>query len=383
MLGLVLVVQTTSGAVLLYRSELFRAMHSAFYEHTASVAPLTAAQAVDLVTRAHPDFVPAWVSEDHGVLAVGDAGYSHAYGVDPGSGRITGYVDLDGGVLGFLTNLHDCGLTCAGSPGTLSWLATPLPTLHLGFYDEETVGGAIVAVLGLLMILLAVSGLVVWWPGRKRLSHGFRVRLGKGRFARDYDLHNVIGIVSVPFVLMWGVTGAAFELPGVENAWLVLTGGHETQEAEPFTAADRGDASDIGVDAAVATASTLLPGDDVRYVALPAEGAAYYQVNLASSLGPFEYRAFFGGDDTVYVDAHDATHAQVVTNGGKAASNSFYDSVFEPSHFGWNVNAWWRIGWVVMGLTPLALLATGVSTWLYRRGVTKRRKIARVARASS
>lgn len=56
------------------------------------------------------------------------------------------------------------------------------------------------------------------------------MRRGKGRFARDYDLHNVVGAVCLPFLLMWGVTGAAFEFPQVETAWLYVTGGHPVDE---------------------------------------------------------------------------------------------------------------------------------------------------------
>ena len=45
--------------------------------------------------------------------------------------------------------------------------------------------------------------------------------------------------------------------------------------------------------------------------------------------------------------------------------------------FGWLVGGWWRIVWLVMGLAPLALMATGLSTWLYRNGVRRRRRKAR------
>jgi hypothetical protein len=76
-------------------------------------------QAMAVVYRAHPGFHATTVNADHGVYEIGDV-----YGVDPGSGRITGRADLDGGLMGFVVNLHACGLTftpakvAAGTPVT-------------------------------------------------------------------------------------------------------------------------------------------------------------------------------------------------------------------------------------------------------------------------
>ncbi|MCM3897796.1 MULTISPECIES: PepSY domain-containing protein [Gordonia] len=52
-----------------------------------------------------------------------------------------------------------------------------------------TWGAVILALTGLLLVFLAISGVIIWWPGLRRLRSRFRVRIGKGRFARDYDLH--------------------------------------------------------------------------------------------------------------------------------------------------------------------------------------------------
>ena len=380
-LGLVLVLETTAGALLLYRAEYFRATHSDFYAHTDSAHPLGLQQARDLVTRAHPEFTVGWVSNDGGVIAVGAPAYATAYAVDPGSGRITGPTKLNEGVPGFLVNLHDCGFTCADDPGYVSWLAAPVPSIGFDWPPGTNWGLLLLVVLGLLMVLLAITGIIVWWPGFKKFSHGFRVRLGRGRFARDYDLHNVIGIVAVPFILMWGVTGAAFYLPPVKSAWLAVTGGTTPAEDKYTFAANPAPPGtpDIGIDRAAAAALEASPGE-VRYLATPAEGADYYSVSIAGDgYQAYGARAFFGGDHTVYVDAHDVTHVSSVDAKPEPGANRFYDKVFEASHFGWLVGPWWRILWVVLGLTPLALMVTGVSTWLFRTGTKRRRRRARRA----
>jgi hypothetical protein len=78
----------------------------------------------------------------------------------------------------------------------------------------------------------------------------------------------------------------------------------------------------------------------------------------------------------VLIDPYDINHTKVLyASQGDPAPNRFYDKYFEPAHFGWQVNGWWRSIWFVMGLARLALMITGVSTWLYRRGVRRRRRV--------
>ncbi|MBN9618698.1 MAG: PepSY domain-containing protein, partial [Actinobacteria bacterium] len=194
-LGLLLVLECTSGAVLLYHGELFRAGHGSLYHHTASAHPIQPDQAITAVRAAEPGFDASWVATDDGVYAVGDATYRTVWFVDPGTGHVNGSADTEGGILGFLVNLHDCAFSCAGYPAYASWMADPVWSGGPTFLTGITWGGLVLGVLGLLTILLVATGIKIWWPGVKRLRSRFTVRTDRGRFARDYDLHNVIAAV--------------------------------------------------------------------------------------------------------------------------------------------------------------------------------------------
>jgi uncharacterized iron-regulated membrane protein len=384
-LGLLLLIETTSGAIVLYNAEYFRATHGSFYQHTSSTHPVSAQTAFETVKKAHPDFGAAWVSVDNGVFAIGDEAYEHVYGVDPGSGRITGLADLNGGPMGFLVNLHDCGLGCKGYPGYVPFLGQTMEGLHIGWFTAVTWGEFILFVLGLLLVLLAISGLITWWPGIKRFAQGWQVRTKKGRFARDYDLHNVIGMIALPFLFMWGLTGAAIYVNPVADAWLVITGGHAIDESAyaftPHKVAK--DKPDIGVDAAVRIALQHYPGRLAYMTTSDKLTPGYYSVSIAGpSYSAYEYRGFYSGDTTVMVDSHDPTNVKVVDDKGEPLANVFYGKVFEASHFGWLVNPWWRMIWFVLGLAPLALAVTALSTWLFRYGNKKRRKRAKQVAAA-
>jgi uncharacterized iron-regulated membrane protein len=76
------------------------------------------------------------------------------------------------------------------------------------------------------LILICVSGIVVWWPGiaHWHRSLGVNPRLSFARL--NWDLHNSLGFWSLFFVLIWGVSGAYFAYPNVFNfIWTFLGGG--------------------------------------------------------------------------------------------------------------------------------------------------------------
>ena len=176
------------------------------------------------------------------------------------------------GVMAFMTQVHECFFTCDEYPGYVPFLNDHVPTLGMHWLQDVTFGGFFLGLGGLLLLFLGITGIWLWWPTLKRLSHGFRVRWKKGRYARDYDLHQVIGMAAVPFLLMWGLTGASFEFHWVNTAWYAVTGGHNVPD-ETFTSSPVKDKKtpDISLNAAVASASSLAgPHASLKYISLPA-----------------------------------------------------------------------------------------------------------------
>jgi uncharacterized iron-regulated membrane protein len=67
------------------------------------------------------------------------------------------------------------------------------------------------------VILLSLSGAVVWWPGIDNWRRALIVNW-RSFFARfTWDLHSALGFWSFPFVLMWGITGFYFCFPQAAN----------------------------------------------------------------------------------------------------------------------------------------------------------------------
>ena len=72
------------------------------------------------------------------------------------------------------------------------------------------------------------------------------MRRRQGTYAFNYDLHNVIGVAAIPFLVMWGFTGAHFELKQVSELWYAVLPGEAREERDDRVQADPGPLGDHG-----------------------------------------------------------------------------------------------------------------------------------------
>jgi len=70
----------------------------------------------------------------------------------------------------------------------------------------------------LAVILICLSGAIVWWPGTKHWWRGMTVRRNVAWHRLVRDLHGAMGFWLVVFVLVWALTGIYFAFPGPFNS---------------------------------------------------------------------------------------------------------------------------------------------------------------------
>ena len=359
--------------VLLYAQEIDRVVHPDLHRSTPSENPITHAEAVGVIRREAPSsFEPHDVVKSHGVYLVygGEEDYRQAY-VDPGTGRFNGIGNPSQGVMGFLYNLHLCALSCKGYAGYLPVLEKPA---HVLGNDELTVGGLILAVTGLLLLFLAATGVVVWWPGIKRLARGLRVRRRQGTYAFNYDLHNVVGLAAIPFLVMWGFTGAHFELKQLSELWYAVLPGQGAEERTVESKPQPGGKA-ITMDEAAAIARRTVPDGRLVSVTVPDdEPKSTYFAYLAEGFDPWGH-GVYPGNVGVTIDRYSGKATITYpTQADPPLSAQIVDDWFYPLHAGTFVNGWWRVVWLVFGVTPVVLAITGIITWLIRRGKRRRKR---------
>jgi len=96
-----------------------------------------------------------------------------------------------------------------------------LVKLHENLLFGET-GRLVNGIGSLFLTLVCLTGAVIWWPGimhwRRSLTVKWNTRLP--RFT--WDLHSALGFWTLPFVLMWGVSGIYFSFPDFFNSVLAF-----------------------------------------------------------------------------------------------------------------------------------------------------------------
>jgi uncharacterized iron-regulated membrane protein len=94
-------------------------------------------------------------------------------------------------------------------------------TTLAAFHDHLGGGQTGLLVNGLAAIavsLLALSGVIVWWPGKRHLWRAMTVRMNAPLPRLLRDLHGALGFWLVLLVLLWTLTGIYFAFPRPFNA---------------------------------------------------------------------------------------------------------------------------------------------------------------------
>ncbi|HTQ75270.1 MAG TPA: PepSY domain-containing protein [Burkholderiales bacterium] len=278
------------------------------------------------------DDVPDGVLVSLGKTAAAQADIAYVV-VDARTAEVVGEPDLERGVMYVLLKLHTDMF--AGLPGKL----------FLG-------------VMGMIFAAAVVSGVVVYKPYMRRLA--FATVRARTRRLRWLDLHNVLGIVTVAWVLVVGITG-------VINTWAdlaikfwqfdqmaAMTAPYRGQP--PLAPAERG-----SVQRALDTAQAALPDRELSFVAFPG--------TLFSS--PHHYDVFMRGKEPLtrrlvqpaLVDAR--TGALTDTRALPWYITSIL--VSQPLHFGDYGGMPLKVVWALLDVITIVVLGSGVYLWLVKR----------------
>ncbi|KSB90996.1 peptidase [Caulobacter vibrioides] len=215
--------------------------------------------------------------------------------------------------------------------------------------------------MGLLLVVALVSGVVLYAPFMRKLPFG-TVRGRKAARTRWLDYHNLLGAVTLAWVLVVGVTGVVNTLATPIIAYWKDTALKELTQAydKPVAGNERS-----SLNAAVERAKLALPGKQLQFVAFP--GSSYSTEH--------HYAVFFHGDTPL--TAHLTTPALIDARTGQLAAvapTPWYVatlSLSQPLHFGDYGGLPLKILWALLDLATIVILGSGVYLWLVKRGSVK------------
>ena len=193
-IGLYLLMICLTGSVLVYRNEIYRAFSPEPVIVAGSGESLTPETLTEAAQRVYPD-------HDVTDVRTGDTP-QHAVEI----------------------SLRDDGETIRRlfHPYTGEDLGDPLPVgyrvsawmldLHDNLLGGRT-GRKINGIGAFSFIVLAVTGIFVWWPGVRSWRRSLTIDTKANWRRLNWNLHSAFGFWSMPFVLMWGITGVYLAVP--------------------------------------------------------------------------------------------------------------------------------------------------------------------------
>ena len=249
-------------------------------------------------------------------------------------------------------------------------LSRPLlmPTLfHLHRYLLAGENGRlVVALTGVSLLLISLTGLVLWWPrlAWRALWHAVSVRYGGNWTRFHFQLHRAFGFFALPVFLMLAVSGVYFNMP----AWVTPAVGAVATLTPSRPAMNRTgtSAARIQVADAVAAAQARFPAARIGRVTLPAKPGQPYEVRLRQD-GELRQGS---GATRVSIDAGDASVLKVIDPLAARGGDRFISWLF-PLHTGEAFGLAGRAFISVFGLAPLLFFVTGLVVWLKLRRKSK------------
>ncbi len=214
---------------------------------------------------------------------------------------------------------------------------------HGNFLMSREVGRPIVGWLGIAMLLLGISGLVLWWPKTGQWKYAFKVRRTARGLRFHRELHAATGIwIFVVFM--------AVSFSGVVIAWPQVFGMNQ-QGGRTMPTVEPADTKPIGATEAVLAAQGAVPGLQARSVTLPA------RPDQPISVG---YLAGGAINAQVLVDPYSGKVLAV-----RDQSASFL-AWMRPVHQGL-LGPVWKFLVFLTGLVPALFVTTGIIMWFKKR----------------
>jgi len=193
--GLYVFLISVSGTALIFYPELY----AAFSPRSDILPGSDRSDRLDLPTlkraaeRAHPGFEVNWIWDRKGSselieIWMSDGVKQQQCLFDPFTGR-------------------DLGEAIPKTIQFLNWVKKLHANLALGRTGQLINGlGAV------LLVVLGITGAVIWWPGRRSWKRHLTVRPRVCFKRLNRELHSAIGFWTVPLVLTWGLTGIVLVL---------------------------------------------------------------------------------------------------------------------------------------------------------------------------
>jgi len=218
--------------------------------------------------------------------------------------------------------------------------------------------GSVVNGIGsFLLVVMTLSGLVIWWPGIKQWVRAFVIDFSKNWKRVNWDLHNVVGFWTLSFMLMWGVTGVYLiwpqECANLLGKVVPITLAASRGRGYVASPNPSGEIKELAL--IVAEAAVSQPGKHIGAISFPSRNRAplmFYMVD--------DGKETLAGADHVFYDPANGKYLGYANRSTPKTIGDWIIWLQGPLHFGTQWGLIVKVIWFVLGLALPLLGITGL-----------------------
>ena len=258
--------------------------------------------------------------------------------------------------------LDPVSLQPLGLTGMTGWVRF-FHDLHGHLFIAGGVGREIVGWLGVALLVLGVSGLVLWWPRPGQWKRAFGVRRAARGLRLHRELHGAVGIWSLVLFLLVNLTGVYLAFPQTVGAAIIgVLPGRDVRAATLLARVEpmRG-ASPMGIDEAVGLARSRVPDARFLNAFLPTRPDQALRVSLVRA-----GHAEGAPPVTVVIDPLRHTVLDIVDPQAMTAGERFL-AWQRALHYGIGLGPLYRFGVFAVGVIVPLFAITGFFMWWIKR----------------
>ncbi|QLE49541.1 PepSY domain-containing protein [Nostoc sp. C057] len=219
------------------------------------------------------------------------------------------------------------------------------------------IGMTIVGVIAFLLLVLSITG-VILWPGWRRLIAGFKIKWNAHPKRLNFDIHKVVGIITVVFLTLTAFTGFCWNFYDFTEP-IIYAVTFTKKQPEPVSVPKPGQLP-LRLTEQLKIADAALPGAMVKSISFPSQPEDSLTISFKLPQENAER-----GQSNVYLDQYTGKVLRV-DNALKMPLGDRILNSFIPLHYGTFGGLSTRILYVFVGLSPLILFISGFVMYQHR-----------------
>ncbi len=222
-----------------------------------------------------------------------------------------------------------------------------------------------------LLLVLNITGLVIWWNGSKVWKRGFTIDWRRSWRRVNFDLHRAAGFWTLSIVSIWAISGVYFGWPtqfigAIDRLSPLVSALPPAVPVRPVVQVTQQEPA-----AMIAQAYKLDPGTTLAGINFPYSRRAPFEILMERPGGTGSAYT-----DTLYFNPWDGTHLKTWRYGVNESLGDWLLWLQAPLHFGTSWGLGVKIIWAALGMAIPLLAVTGAL--LYWNRVLRHKKIGGV-----